>query len=53
MSHGSPVPAQITSCAVGAMASAPTADTFSPSKIGDQFVPPSEVFQIPPSAAPM
>src|SRR5689334_273536 len=53
MSQGSPVPAQIVSCADGATARAPTAETSLSSKTGCQLMPASVVFQIPPSAAPM
>ena len=48
----SPVPAQTVLGSDGAMARAPMEETGWSSKIGSQWVPPSDVFQIPPDAAP-
>lgn len=48
----SPVPAQISFVAVGAMASEPMDCTDSSSKVGCQRMPPSSVFHTPPEAAP-
>src|SRR5213078_414139 len=53
MKKVSPVPAQSTLCAEGAIASAPIACAGSLSNTGRQCTPPSSVFQTPPDAAPM
>src|ERR1035437_7401928 len=50
--HGSPVPAHTMFGFDVATASAPTDETGWSSKIGDQWTPPSDVFQMPPEAAP-
>ena len=50
--NDSPVPAQTMFGFDGARASEPTDETSWLSKIDDQWMPPSVVFQIPPDAAP-
>src|SRR5678809_1506246 len=53
MSQGSPVPAHTVLRSDGATVRAPIAVTSLSSKIGDQLMPLSVVFQMPPSAAPI